>query len=288
MKSMTGYGYGEYRDESLSINLELKAYNNRYLDIIVNVPPSLNSIEPRLREFLSGKILRGRVELYIKCKELSERVTVTVDEELVKTYASALKELALAAGVNEDIRLSHLLEIDGVLKTEKKIDMEYYHRAILGTLEKAYMDFDRERRREGDATKKDILDNLVVMEEALNLIEENAPLLEEKIMDTIRERFFRLLGEEIDETRVLSETALMLVKYNINEEIVRIKGHLSEFRSSLEEDNQVGKKLDFLCQELNREINTIGSKSVMLKVNQAVIKIKDSLEKIREQLRNVE
>ncbi|MEW5817440.1 MAG: DUF1732 domain-containing protein, partial [Spirochaetota bacterium] len=159
---------------------------------------------------------------------------------------------------------------------------------ISGQLEKSFFDFEETRMAEGEITRRDIEGCLDEVDNSLNIIEKKAVIMEAKIIETIRERFYQLLGDDIDEARVLSETALMLVRFNINEEIIRMKSHIGNFREIMKTSGQIGKKLDFLCQELNREINTIGSKSIIYEINQAVIDIKEALEKIREQLRNVE
>lgn len=288
MKSMTGYGYAEYQDEKIHITLELKSYNNRYLDIIINQPSFLNPLEPKLRKYISGRAERGRVELYLRVRELEEDLVLHLDRKAAASYAGTLRELAQEAGLDGSIELSHLLAFDGILKTEKKRDIDNYSEKIMPLLGKCFSQWDESRIIEGRATEEDISRSMAIIYDALEMFTGKAVEMEVNIKTNIRDKFMDVLGDQVDEQRVLAETAVLLVKYSINEEIVRLRGHLDSFTAAMSGGDAVGKKLDFICQEINREVNTIGSKSFMLEVNQKVIEVKDSLENIREQLRNVE
>lgn len=288
MKSMTGFGYAEYNDEKMSMTLTLKSYNNRYLDIFVNLPPFLSPVEPVVREYLRSRVGRGKVECVLRLKELEEEISVSIDRTAASGYLQALKELKETAGLPGDIELSHLLQMDGVLKIQKDRDLERYERIIIEKLEEAFCDFEESRITEARLTEDDLISALDVLEDRTGLFESRAGEMEEEIKKNIRERFEKLLEDRYDENRVLAETALLLMKYSINEEIVRLKGHIASFREGLKVDKPMGKKLDFLCQEIGREINTIGSKSNQSDVIQAVVDSKDNLENIREQLRNLE
>jgi len=288
MKSMTGYGYVEHRDQAVHLVLELKSYNNRYLDLATSLPPYLNRLEPKLREFLTSKIARGRVELYMRVTDLEENLEIIVDRETVTNYVRVLKELAETASIPPDINLDHLLSLEGVLKTERNPDIDAYWRLVVPHLETVYLDFEKTRSREGQATKQDINANLDVVDRCIDTIDGYSSELEAQIKSNLKVRFLEMMGDGVDESRIMSETAVMLVKSAIAEEVARIRSHLHHFRDIMERSQPVGKKLDFICQELGREINTIGSKSTIMEVNEAVIEVKDALEKIREQLRNVE
>lgn len=288
MKSMTGFGYSEYQDDKIHITLEVKSYNNRYLDIIVNLPVYLSPLEPRIRSFISKGVARGRVEVTVKVRELQEDIEVFLDEELVGSYIATLKRLAVTAEVDETLFLSKLLEMDGVLKIEKTRNMDDFWRLILPRLEEAFNEFEISRKTEGEHTQDDIRNYLKLLEKARQNIGKHAGGMETKIKENLISRFQELVREQFDENRILAETAMMLVKYGINEELVRIRGHLDTFRREIDAEGPCGKRLDFLCQELNREINTIGSKSVLIEVNQLVVEMKDSTENMREQLRNIE
>ena len=288
MKSMTGYGYSEYQDDKIHITVEVKSYNNRYLDIIINQPAFLNQLEPELRKFIGDRAERGRVELYVRVRELEEDLVVHLDRKAAEAYSETLRELSEAAGIEGGLELSHLLAVEGILKTEKKRDIDIYRQKLMPLLEACLLQWEDSRVNEGRAAEEDIRGSLAVITGALELFMQKASDIESAVKTNIRTKFMDVLGDQIDEQRVLAETAVLLVKYSINEEIVRLKGHLDSFLAEVESGAAVGKKLDFICQEINREVNTIGSKSFMLEVNQKVIEVKDSLENIREQLRNVE
>ena len=288
MKSMTGYGYAEYQDEKIHLILEMKSYNNRYLDIIINQPVFLNALEPEIRRYIGDNAGRGRVELYLKVRELEEDIVFHLDKSAASSYADSLRELAGAAGLDEDISLGHLLSFDGILKTEKKRDIDEYRKRITPLLEECFSQWDESRKKEGLETAADIKSNLSIIYDAVDLFKSRADEMEENIRNNIRTKFNDVLGDAVDEQRVLAEIAVLLVKYSINEEIVRLSGHLDSFSGIIESGDVAGKKLDFICQEINREVNTIGSKSFILEINQKVVEVKDALENIREQLRNVE
>jgi len=285
---MTGYGYCEIQNGKVHLSLDLKSYNNRYLDIVINMPPFLNSLEPKIREYLSSRLSRGRVEVFIRIRELQEDLKITVDSLTVQNYMKVLNELTKIAEIEPRVTLTHLLKMEGVLKTDKNRDLDYYWSVIRKALDTGFPEFEEARKREGDLTLQDITNLISEIREKLSIIEKHASAIEAKITETLKQRFYQLLGEDYDESRVYSETAVMLVKYDINEELMRMKSHLDNFSAICGSGEAAGKKLDFICQELNREINTIGSKSIILEVNRGVIDIKDAIEKIREQLRNVE
>jgi uncharacterized protein (TIGR00255 family) len=288
MKSMTGFAYHEHRDKKHKITITLKSYNNRFLDILIYLPPFLNPLEQKIRGFLSERILRGRVELYVKAVELGQATEIAVDRYYVESYVQALRQLAEAAGIREKIRLSHLLRIEGMLKPEQSLDLDGYWLDFKSVLDSVFEEFDKLRQREGRATEKDIIGLLERIETEVSALEAVAPQLEEKIKSDLRKRFEDLLANRIDENRILAETAVLLMKSDIHEELVRIRSHLESFKKILQERGPMGKKLDFICQELNREINTIGAKNLLSDVDSSIVVLKDTLEKIREQLRNVE
>ena len=288
MISMTGYGYREYQDERVNLALELKSYNNRYLDIVVNAPPFLSPLEPAIRNYLKSRIVRGRVEISLRVKELEEDLEVYIDQSAAKEYAAALRRLAETVGLQEEPRLSHFLRLEGVIKPVKNRDLEWFEKLVLQELEAAASEFVRSRQMEGESTDADIRVLMQSLEASLATIEAHSVKLEEYIRNQLTERFKELVGENYDENRILSETAVMLMKYSVGEETVRMRSHLDQFMNYMRESGGVGKKLDFICQEMHREINTIGSKSNIIAINQAVVEAKDALEKIREQLRNVE
>ncbi len=287
MRSMTGYSYAEYQDENIKLAAELKSYNNRFLDITVNAPPALQGAENAIRKYLGNRIARGKVEFYLKIKSLSSQLKVDVDEGAVLAYMDAFNRVKELSGVKDEISLSQLLRAEGVLNKDSELDPALFDKYVFPLLEKVYGEYDATCLKEGENTKADILRHLAIIEENVKAVETQAGRFEELLRKNIYDRFQQLLGDAVDESRVYAETAVLLVKYTINEELVRLKSHLEAFHAALDSDEPVGKKLDFICQELNREINTIGSKSMMVEVDRAVVTLKDALENIREQVRNI-
>jgi len=288
MKSMTGYGYRETATDRYTIYLEIKSYNNRYLDIQVNLPPFYGPLEPRIRERLSGTVERGRVEITCRTRVTEEDIQVQVDTGNAATYAHALRELARAAGIAPDLHVGHLMNMEGIIRFEKNRDIEEFWTSLEPVLEEVTADFQESRLKEGQRTREYILEQLRGIERNFGIISADSEKLEELLSRHLRERFREIAENSVDESRIAAETAVLLVKYSIGEEIARFEGHMRSFMNTLDKKAGTSKKLDFICQELNREINTIASKSFLLEVNQAVVEVKDSIEKIREQLRNVE
>lgn len=288
MKSMTGYGFAEQRDQALSLSVEIKGYNSRFLDTAVALPPALSSLEPAVRGYIAGRFRRGKVEVGIRIKEYQAPLKVSVNREAARAYAEALGLLAAELNLDEKPSLALLLGMEGVIECEKERDEGRYQRLLEPALQAASDAFEAERLREGAHTEADILRLAASLESSAAAITVLVPELEKAIQENIRARFAELLGDAVDENRVLAETAALLMKYTIAEELSRLAAHLQEFRLETARNPCPGKKLDFLCQEINREINTIGSKTPNLDVSRAVVDMKDALENIREQLRNVE
>ncbi len=288
MKSMTGYGYKEWQDDSLFLSAEIKGYNNRFLETFVNLPPFLASIESKIKELVTESCRRGKVEINIRLKELNSDMEVSINLGAAKAYYEAMKTLSETLKLKDKPDLQHLFSLDGVLQIDKKRDNQKYWLALEPLVKEALDQFNTERQREGNHTMDDILHHLNVIEKSLEIIQSRAPQLEKDISENLRTKIGEYLADNVDENRILQETAILLMKYTISEELSRLDAHLKEFRGELEKNPAPGKKLDFLSQEINREINTIGSKSPVLEVNREVVSMKDALENIREQLRNVE
>jgi uncharacterized protein (TIGR00255 family) len=285
---MTGYGWAEEVSEERAVSVEIKGYNNRFLDITVNLPAYLAPLESKIREYAAGICRRGSVEVSLRYREYAAAVSVAVNMEAARAYYHAACGVASELGLSEKPALADILDREGVLDVERNRDAETVYGFLRPVLEKAFASFDVERRREGVHTRNDVSVHLAAMENSLSVVESFSSQLDEKLKENIKSRFTELLGDAVDENRVLAETAALLVKYTISEEISRLNAHFGEFRSALEKEEVSGKKLDFLCQEINREVNTIGSKAALLEVSKEVVNMKDSLENIREQLRNVE
>jgi uncharacterized protein (TIGR00255 family) len=285
---MTGFAWREWTGEDISLAIEIKGYNNRFLELQVGLPPWLSFMEPRVRELVGNLCGRGKVEVTIRVKEMNAPVSVSVNANAARAYMDALSGLAVDLGIKAPLSVTELTGMEGVLEVEKKRDGTRYWGIIEPVLNEALSVFQAERKREGKHTEEDILNGIGAIESALKTVMSHVADIENSIKENIRSRFKEIAGDTIDENRILAETAVLLVKCTISEEVSRLSSHLAEFREETARNESPGKKLDFLCQEINREINTIGSKSAILEVNRAVVDMKESLENIREQLRNVE
>ena len=287
MVSMTGYGYEEVSSEQAVVSVEIKSVNSRFLDLTVNLPPYLNALESFFRAKITEKVVRGKVDVFIRVKELESQAEVFADVGAAKSYLSAIKKIAEATGYSTEIPLSLLVSQPGVLNTNKSYDVEKYKAMIAPVFDAALKKFISDTEREGANMKADLEAKLSKLEKCAAFFKEWQPKMEGYFKETITKKFNELLGDGADQNRIMTETAAMLVKYTINEEIVRLHSHLAAMRSELKNNPYPGKKLDFLCQEANREINTIGSKNQFAEVGAMVVEAKDSLENIREQGKNV-
>ncbi len=290
MTSMTGYAYEEKNYESAVVSVEIKSVNSRFLDLTINLPPYLNPLESYFRNKITEKVARGKVDVYIRVKELKSNPDITVDEGAVKAYSEAVKKVIKASGFGTDSEaaLNFILSQPGVIVSNRSYDMDKYKALIEPIFDSVLEKFNADRAREGENMKRDLQEKLEKLSKCAQFFTEWQPKMEEMFKEQITTKFRELLEDKADENRIMTETAAMLVKYTINEEIVRLKSHIEAMRSELANNPTPGKKLDFICQEMNREINTIGSKNQFAEVGAMVITAKDSLENIREQSKNVE
>ena len=288
MVSMTGYAYREKTGQDFSLSVEIKGVNSRYLEIFVNLPPWLSMLEVKIREIISSRCGRGKAEVFIRIREYNVPVNININKNAARAYYDALNDIAKELGIKEKPSIAALLEMENIIEIEKNRDNDHYWKEIEPLFTEAVNAFCQEREREGKHTGNDILSHLEKIENSLKNISGFVPSIEQTLKDNIKSRFAELLGNQIDENRVLTETASLLLKYTISEEISRLTSHLGEFKKEAANNSRPGKKLDFLCQEINREINTIGSKSVIIEVSNEVVSMKETLENIREQLRNIE
>ncbi|OJF77671.1 MAG: YicC family protein [Treponema sp. CETP13] len=289
MKSMTGYAYNEVATEEAFVSVEIKSYNSRFLDLTINYPPFLGRLEKQIREICSAEILRGKVDVNIRIRDLSPKMVVETDEKVAKVYIDAISKVAKKMGKNtEDIPISLITQQDGVLITQREYDMDWYWNIIKPVLDASMDQFVHDRIREGENMKSDLMAKLAILEECEKTFVEWMPKMESSFRDNLKQRFNDICGSEFDEQRILTETAAMLVKYTINEEVVRLQSHIEAMKEEFEKNDAPGRKIDFICQEMNREINTIGSKNQFVEVGKTVIIAKNALENIREQAKNVE
>jgi uncharacterized protein (TIGR00255 family) len=287
MVSMTGFAFGEASAGPVRVTAELKSYNNRYLDLILGLPPPLAPWEPALRDALGASIARGRVEFTVRLKEGVEGTNVEVNEALALQYKKALATLGQVTKVRGAVTLAQLASFPGVLGAARDLDPAAVRSTAEALLAKLLAEFQAARAAEGSRLEADVRRQLDVITSGRQAIAARSGDMEAVFRENLHRKFHELAAEA-DENRILAETALLLVRYGINEELVRLESHEKTFRELLTDAAPVGKRLDFLCQELGREINTIGSKTTFADVQQRVVAMKDALENIREQLRNVE
>ena len=287
MVSMTGYGYEEVSSEQAVVSVEIKSVNSRFLDLTINLPPYLNQLESLFRAKITEKVVRGKVDVFIRVKELESDAEILADIGAAKSYLDAIKKVAEATGYSTEIPLSLLISQPGVLNSNKSYDVEKYRAMIEPVFDSSLKKFIADTEREGANMKADLEAKLSKLEKCAAFFKEWQPKMEGYFKETITKKFNELLGDGADQNRIMTETAAMLVKYTINEEIVRLHSHLAAMRAELSNNPYPGKKLDFLCQEANREINTIGSKNQFAEVGAMVVEAKDSLENIREQGKNI-
>ena len=288
MKSMTGYGHSIYKSSDYILEVEIKSYNNRYLDISHTINPLLSSYETYVDDEIKKTVSRGHLDVSLKLKTLSMPSELVLDENLLTQYKNSIERISTLTGAAlPDAGFYTTLE--GVISNTRTVDQDYYKEGVESAVREALAMLLENKKREGEGTKKDLEKLGAKFKASLEIILSKKDEMEEYFKRILLEKYEELLGEKgKDDPRFLSEVAALLVKYSINEECSRLKVHLSEYDKLLESDESVGKKLDFLCQEMNREINTTASKSQMVEINLEVVKMKDALEDIREQARNIE
>lgn len=291
IKSMTGFGRGEHTGLLKQVVVEIKSVNHRYSEILVKLPRQYSLLDERLRRFILNYISRGRVEVYVKIDDtgLAAR-EVQVDKELALAYYKALKELAAITGSDFDVSVTRIAQMPDVLKIEEqKEDLEEIWQDIEQSLQLAVQSFLDMRIIEGEKLEADLRERLSLIEGIIERIEDKSPQVVEVYRDKLKVRIKEIMDNgQVDENRLALEVALFADKCSIAEEIVRLKSHIQQFLSTLKGSNPVGRKLDFLLQEMNREVNTIGSKGNDVEITQNVVELKSELEKLREQIQNIE
>lgn len=289
--SMTGFGTGKAEGNNREITIELKTVNNRYLDINLRMPRALSVLEESLRKRIQQKIARGRVEVYISYQNNSqEQVSVSVNEPVAEAYYKALTALAGKFQLDMKPDLGVLADIDDIFIVEKpEEDEELLKELLFSALDEALNAVIKMRKQEGSFLAEDLKQRSLRIENMVKQIEQRSSVVVEEYRQKLEQRLKEMLNNtELDEARFQAEVVYFADRSNITEEIVRIRSHLDQLRQTLESGGSIGRKLDFIVQELNRETNTIGSKSSDVIIVNYVVEIKSELEKIREQVQNIE
>lgn len=293
VKSMTGYGRGEQSFEGVQVTVELRSVNNRYLDCTVKMPRAYIFAEDAMRARVQGGVARGKVDVFVAItRSDGDNMVVTVNEELAKGYLNAFQQLQGLGGdsVRKKFDAADLARFPEVLTVEKRAeDLDEMKERLLAVLGDAIEDFNSMRCREGERLAADILSRADNVEKLLAKVEERSPRTVAEYRARLETKMREVLqNTQIDEGRLLTEAAIFADKVAVDEETVRLYSHLSQLRHLLAEGGAVGRKLDFLVQEFNRETNTIGSKCNDLEISRYVVDMKAEIEKIREQVQNLE
>ena len=290
MRSMTGCGSGKVQQDGWEVTLDLKTVNHRFLDIGMRLPRNLNFLEQTVRDRLGRKIRRGHADVFLTVKRTdSSALSVECDAELAGLYAAAAEKLAGETGMRNDLTVSQLMRMEGVLTVnEREMDEELISKICAEAADIAAEQLVEMREREGAHLKEDLKIHLDAADVLRKAILERAPLVVDEYREKLENRLKALITDAVDPQRLAQETAIMADRCAIDEELARLDSHIRQMRKYLESEDEIGKKMDFLIQEMNREANTIGSKASDAAIAQHVVDLKSEIEKMREQIQNVE
>lgn len=290
IKSMTGFGLGKYENNSREYTVEIRAINHRYNDISIKMPRYLSSIEDRIRVYISKNLSRGKIDVSISLVNMSsEGRNIKIDKGLAEIYIKEMKSLVEDFGITDDISATSIMKMPDIVTINSDADVETYWNELQNALEIALKNITLARETEGKRLAEDIKARLSQISSYVDRAEEKSSKLLEEYRTKLVNRANELKANEImDENRLGQEIVLFADKSSICEEITRLKSHIKSLENMLNSDGPIGKKLDFLLQEMNRETNTIGSKANCLDITQLVVEMKNEIENIREQIQNIE
>ena len=291
IKSMTGYGGAKSTDGGIELSVELKSVNNRYLDTSVRIPRGFLFAEEAIKSMIQRSITRGKVDVFVSVSSSSANdVAVTVNEALAAEYKSAIDLIGIKLGIDHEVTAYELARFQDVLTVDKKeLDKELIMDELTKVIQDALSDFNAMRLKEGEKLYQDISGRLNTLEKYVTYIEERSPQTVEEYRQRLTAKMQEVLGNSnIDESRILTEAAIYADHIAVDEETVRLRSHISQMREMISGESPVGRKLDFTVQELNRETNTIGSKCNDQNITKVVLDMKSEIEKIREQVQNIE
>ncbi len=290
--SMTGYGKGEYENELYRFKIEVKSVNHRYIDISVKSPRQISYLEETIKKQAKEYLIRGKIDIYINLEYLNEsQIEVKIDSDLASSYYKAIEKLKKDLNLKDEIKLDNILNISDIVKTQNRdVDEDSVWEALSNALKIALEAISIMRLEEGKELKKDIILKIENIKTYIEVIEERAPEVVIEYKNKLNDRIKELIENTaiLDKDRLSNEVAIFADKASIDEEIVRLNSHIKQLYLILDESGSIGRKLDFLIQEFNREINTIGSKSSDTIITAHVVELKSEIEKIREQIQNIE
>ena len=290
IKSMTGFGKYSASFENREYQIEIKSVNHRYLDISIKLPRQLSYLEEIIKKVVNSKLKRGKIDIVFTFENFSEEGrNVRINKDLAKLYIKELRELANEEGISSNIEVTDIAKFSDILNIKTDQDDDTIKKEAIDVLEKALDQLIEMRSIEGSKIAEDLLERIEVIEDKVIKISEKSTGLIQEYVVKLEGRIKEILQtDEIDKSRIAQEVVIYADKCSIEEEVTRLKSHVLQFKNLLQVDDAVGKKLDFLVQEMNRETNTIGSKSSCLEITNSVIDIKTELENIREQIQNIE
>ena len=289
--SMTGYGSAKGSVEGQEITVELKSVNNRYLDCSVRLPRNFLFAEDTVKQAVSAGVSRGKVDVFVSAQASQDSGTVvSVNDELARGYRDAVARIAETLGLESGLNAFSLARFPDVLTVERcELDKDKAAAALSDITAKAVEEFNAMREREGERLRRDMLGKLGTIEGLVSVVEERSPQTVKEYRERLEARLRDILADRsLDEQRVITEAAIFADRTAVDEETVRLRSHIAQFRTMLEEGSPIGRKMDFLVQDFNRESNTIGSKCSDASLAKVVVDLKSEIEKIREQLQNVE
>lgn len=291
LKSMTGYGRNEAVTDGKKILVEIKSVNHRYSDYNIKLPRHMGFLEDKIRKYVSSCVTRGKVDIYINVEyyETADK-EIILNKEIAKNYIEVLKQLRDEFSLEDDITVSKVAQNPDIFLTERvEEDEDELWESVKCVLDKALTAFVEMRSREGERIERDLRERIAYMGELAKQIEERSPQTVKEYSDRLYEKIKEVLdGREIDESRILTEVGIYADKVAVNEETVRLASHFEEFYSIIDSGEPAGRRLDFLIQEINREVNTIGSKAGDIDIAKTVVTLKGEIEKLREQIQNIE
>ena len=290
-RSMTGFGRAQVETENMTVSVELKSVNHRYFELYTRVPRTYGFLEEKIKSYLQGRVARGKIECNVSIEALdSDDVVVKVNHSLAKAYIDALNEISEKYGLRNDLSASSLTRYGDILSVHKEeADEDEVWAVVKSALEKATDSFVEMRAREGEKLKDDICSRADTILKMVSFVEERSPQTVREYNEKLRQRIRELIDDaNVDEQRLLTEAAIYADKIAVDEETVRLRSHIDQLKAMFCEEAAIGRKMDFLVQEINREANTIGSKASDLEINRTVVNIKAEIEKIREQVQNIE
>ena len=291
IKSMTGFGRSEVAEENRKVTVEIKTVNHRYLDVNIKMPKKLNFFEASIRNLLKEYIQRGKVDVFITYEDLTENnFSIKYNEDIAGEYLGYLRQMAEKFGLEDDIRVSTLSRYPEVfVMEEQNIDEEHIWKLLEKAIREAGEGLSRTRQNEGENLREDLLNKLDGMLQHVDYIEKRSPEVVGNYRSRLEDKVRELLAEQdIDENRILTEVTIFADKICVDEEMVRLRSHIEATRDILKEGGSVGRKLDFIAQEMNREANTTLSKANDLDISGHAIELKTDIEKVREQIQNLE